>query len=119
MERELLARINDLEGMNENEFLFKVLMDLGLAFPNNNISVIESIENLISVRFGKYSVLLTLDEIKMLKDIEDPFALDRFLLVHFLRDGLRVDPEGSNYLKHIFGMYNGYEDMIYDEDEEY
>lgn len=119
MEKELLARINNLENMNEKEFLFKVLMDLELAFPNNNVRVIESINKLISIRFGKFAVLLTLEDIEMLKDIEDPFALDRYLLAHFLKNGMTVDPKSSNYLKHIFGYYKGYENLYFDEDEEY
>lgn len=105
MERELLARIEELERMDDREFLYKVIMQLELEFPGHSVRIIETLNDLISVRFGSYSVLITQDEIDMLKDVEDPYALDRYLLAHFLRDGMIVDPEGSSYLRHIFGMY--------------
>ncbi len=117
MERELLNRINNVENMNENEFLFKVLTDLELEFPNHKISVIESIKRLFMVKFGTYSVLLTLDDIKSLKDVNDPYALDRYLLAHFLKDGMDVDPKASNYLRHIFGIYDDSDEGINFDDE--
>lgn len=118
MERELLARIKEMESMDNRNFLYRVISQLEIEFPNNSVSIIETLKDLVSIRFGDYSVLITDDEIDMLKDIEDPYALDRYLLAHFLKDGMRVDPERSNYLKHIFGMYHDRNDE-YDSDEDY
>lgn len=116
MRRDLIDRIDMIEELENREFLYKVITQLELEFPENEVRIIETLEDLISIRFGKYSVLITQEEIDMLKDIEDPYGLDRYLLAHFLKDGLIVDPESSDYLKHIFGMYPE-ENRFYNSDD--
>lgn len=98
---ERLFKIRELDGL---EYLLYVSQVIAKELGHDNISLSSNIEDVYIIKLANYSAIVNNRDIEHLKKEQDPFALDRYILGCFIKNGFKIKVEDNKYLEIVFSV---------------
>ena len=96
------------KNMKEQEFIKVVIRALSREFDTK--VELESInENEFKITINNCGVVMSM---KLIKELQSPYGVDRFLLQEFEKQGFKFDKNRSQYIQYCFGIYKNVDELV-------